>query len=228
MIDRSELLRMMTPSRDTWAEMPVRISRFIGFSPPSRLPGSLMRIDATSKVGAVCAKAAPAARVAHKNTGRIYMHSWIKDGCSATRLAEMITRRAILAAALLPAARLRAQTRVERWDVHDVNLDGPRDGNPFLDVRLSATFRNQHRAVEVDGFYDGNGAYKVRFSPDSEGEWSYTTRSNRRELDGKTGSFACTRPAASNHGPVGVRNTFHFGYADGKPYFPFGTTCYAW
>jgi len=109
-----------------------------------------------------------------------------------------------------------------------VNLDGPRDGNPFLDVRLSAAFRNEHRTVEVDGFYDGNGSYKVRFSPDVEGEWRYTTRSNRRELDGKTGSFVCTKPGAGNHGPVGVRNTFHFGYADGTAYFPFGTTCYAW
>ena len=25
-----------------------------------------------------------------------------------------------------------------------------------------------------------------------------------------------------------VRNTFHFAYADGTPYFPIGTTCYAW
>ena len=30
------------------------------------------------------------------------------------------------------------------------------------------------------------------------------------------------------HGPVRVRNTHHFAYADGTPYFPFGTTCYAW
>jgi hypothetical protein len=27
---------------------------------------------------------------------------------------------------------------------------------------------------------------------------------------------------------VYVRNTFHFAYADGTPYRPFGTTCYAW
>ena len=25
-----------------------------------------------------------------------------------------------------------------------------------------------------------------------------------------------------------MRNTYDFGYADGTPYFPFGTTCYAW
>src|SRR5437899_5762075 len=140
----------------------------------------------------------------------------------------MITRRTIMAGALMQAARLRAQSRVERWGLYDVNLGGPSEGNPYMDVRMSAVFRNEHRTVEVDGFYDGNGSYKVRFSPDAEGEWSYTSKSNRRELDGKTGSFVCTKPAAGNHGPVGVRNTHHFGYADGTPYFPFGTTCYAW
>ena len=82
--------------------------------------------------------------------------------------------------------------------------------------------------MQVDGFYDGDGVYKVRFSPDAEGEWTYVTRSNRRELDGKTGAFACVAPSATNHGPVSVRNTCDFGYADGTPYFPFGTTCYAW
>ena len=35
-------------------------------------------------------------------------------------------------------------------------------------------------------------------------------------------------PSAGNHGPVRVRTTFHFAYADGTPYFPIGTTCYAW
>ena len=30
-----------------------------------------------------------------------------------------------------------------------------------------------------------------------------------------------------SHGPVRVYNTFHFAYADGTPYYPFGTTCYA-
>ena len=39
---------------------------------------------------------------------------------------------------------------------------------------------------------------------------------------------AASRRRPKNHGPVSVRNTYDFGYADGTPYFPFGTTCYAW
>ena len=57
---------------------------------------------------------------------------------------------------------------------------------------------------------------------------SYETRSNRPELDGKTGSFTVGPPSADNHGPVQVFQTFYLRYADGSPYHQFGTTCYAW
>jgi len=141
----------------------------------------------------------------------------------------MITRRTALSAMAAPLlAAQPGEDRVERWGVFDVKLNGPRDGNPFVDVRVSAEFRHEHRALVVDGFYDGDGTYRIRFSPDMDGEWRYTTRSNRRELDGRTGTVSCTAPAAPNHGPVVVRNTYHFGYADGTRYLPFGTTCYAW
>jgi hypothetical protein len=82
--------------------------------------------------------------------------------------------------------------------------------------------------MEPEGFYDGNGVYKIRFSPDTQGNWTYVTQSNRKELNGITGSLTCVKPQKGNHGPVSVRNTFHFEYADGTPHYSFGTTCYAW
>lgn len=75
---------------------------------------------------------------------------------------------------------------------------------------------------------DGEGVYKVRFMPDALGEWTYTTDSSTPSLKGKTGTFETVSPRAENHGPVRVRNVYHFGYLDGTPNFPFGTTCYAW
>ncbi len=123
---------------------------------------------------------------------------------------------------------LAAAQGVERWGVYEVTLRGPSTGNPFLEVRVGAHFRYGHRVVDVDGFYDGDGAYRIRFMPDETGEWSYTTTSNIAALDGKTGSFTAVAPAAGNHGPVRVRYTTHFGYEDGTPYIPIGTTCYAW
>jgi len=117
---------------------------------------------------------------------------------------------------------------VARWDVFELTLQGPSTGNPFTEVELGATFTQGHRAVEVDGFYDGAGTYKIRFMPDSEGEWSYATHSGVAALSGQKGKLVCGPAATAAHGPVGVRNTHHFAYADGTPYFPFGTTCYAW
>ena len=117
---------------------------------------------------------------------------------------------------------------VERWDIFELSLTGPAEGNPFVDVSLTATFSHQHRAIEVDGFYDGGTGYKVRFMPDTVGEWRYLTHSNVQELDGLSGTFACTPAQEGNHGPVRVHKTFHFVHDDGTPHFSFGTTCYAW
>ncbi|HZQ44604.1 MAG TPA: DUF5060 domain-containing protein [Acidobacteriaceae bacterium] len=118
--------------------------------------------------------------------------------------------------------------KVERWDVFELVLDGPKEGNPFLDTWLKATFRIGARDMAVDGFYDGEGVYRVRFMPDALGEWTYITDSSAPSLKGKTGAFETVAPRAGNHGPIRVRDVYHFGYSDGSPYFPFGTTCYAW
>jgi len=64
--------------------------------------------------------------------------------------------------------------------------------------------------------------------PDEIGPWIWTATSNVSALDGKSGSFDCVAPEAGNHGLISVRDGFHFGYADGRPYVECGTTCYAW
>ena len=117
---------------------------------------------------------------------------------------------------------------VEQWDIFEAALRGPAGGNPFLDVELLARFTRDDESIEVRGFYDGDGTYRIRFMPPTQGTWRYETRSNKSELSGKTGSFICVAPSPQNHGPVRVAHTFHFAYADGSPYRQIGTTCYAW
>ena len=134
-------------------------------------------------------------------------------------------------ASAAPASAAPAQAMhppVPQWEVFELSLQGPSSGNPFTDVELGATFTLGHRTVSVNGFYDGAGTYKIRFMPDTQGEWSYTTASGAPQLHGKTGNFTCVAALPGAHGPVGVRNMQHFAYADGTPFFPFGTTCYAW
>lgn len=120
------------------------------------------------------------------------------------------------------------QAGVEKWKTFEVSLSGPADGNPFKDIKLSATFVKDNDTVTIPGFYDGGGIYRIRFMPRTEGKWMYVTTSNNKKLDRKKGSFVCTAALKGNHGPVAVKDTFWFAYADGTPHHSFGTTCYAW
>jgi len=119
-------------------------------------------------------------------------------------------------------------THVEQWGIFELALRGSAEGNPYRDVEFTAQFAYKHRMIEVDGFYDGDGIYRIRFMPDIQGSWRYRTQSNHGSLNGIEGTFTCLPPKSDNHGPVRVSHTYHFAYADGTPYKPVGTTCYAW
>jgi len=142
------------------------------------------------------------------------------------------TLRGTLLAGLLllsgAAPQARAADTVELWGMYEVVLRGPAGGNPFLEVHLAGRFAQGYDSIEVPGFYDGEGVYRIRFMPRKPGSWTYETRSNVPELNGKTGAFSVGKPSSANHGPVHVTNLFHFAYADGTPYRQVGTTCYVW
>ncbi len=123
---------------------------------------------------------------------------------------------------------MRAGQTVEQWGVFELALNGPTNGNPFVDVKFSVRFWQRQYETEANGFYDDGGVYRARFMPEKQGEWHYQTVSSTPELNGQTGAFIVTQPSAQNHGPVRVANTYHFAYADGTPYKELGTTCYVW
>ncbi len=116
---------------------------------------------------------------------------------------------------------------VEQWDVFEIELKGPSNGNPFVDVELSAQFECDGRTIDVPGFYDGDGVYRIRFMPDLASTWKYRTVSNAASLNNQTGALQCTPAIGRNRGPVSVAHRYHFAYADGTPYRQIGTTCYA-
>ena len=134
----------------------------------------------------------------------------------------------IIILSLLAFSFLSFSQQVEKWKVFELTVNGPSSGNPFVDNYISAVFATTGFSDTIAGFYDGNGKYKIRFAPAMEGKWSYQTISNVKSLSGKKGAFVCTPPSKENHGPVMVKDTFYFAYADGKPHYSFGTTCYAW
>lgn len=118
---------------------------------------------------------------------------------------------------------------VERWGRFEISHAAHTQGNPFLDVTFSATFTHESgSSITVEGFYDGDSLYRLRFMPEQVGTWRYETRSNLAELDRLSGELVCVEASAGNHGPVRVANTHHFAYADGTRHLSIGTTCYAW
>jgi Domain of unknown function (DUF5060)/Domain of unknown function (DUF5605)/Protein of unknown function (DUF4038) len=114
-----------------------------------------------------------------------------------------------------------------QWGLLEVALRGPSDGNPFVDVELSAEFRCESSSWTVGGFYDGNGVYRLRALAEEEGVWQFVTTSTAPALDGVRGEFTVGPATPDAHGPVRV-DGFHFRYADGTRYRPWGTTAYAW
>jgi hypothetical protein len=118
--------------------------------------------------------------------------------------------------------------QIERWGVFEFSSEGITTGNPYVDVHFKAELKHGTDTVTVPGFYDGNGIYRIRFSPDRLGKWSYVTKSNCTELNGQRGSFDCTEPTRRNHGPLRIVNTYYLEYADGTPFYSIGTTAYQW
>ncbi len=122
-----------------------------------------------------------------------------------------------------------AAEKVERWGRFEVALKQEKTcENPFAEVWLKCRFDYNGETTTVNGFYDGGKTWRVRFMPAREGKWTYETESNDPALGGKSGAFQCVSPSKGNHGPIVIRNTYHFAYADGTPYYPVGTTLYNW
>ncbi len=79
-----------------------------------------------------------------------------------------------------------------KWHTVSLSFEGPQTSesdpdNPFLNYRLDVEFVHDKSSYTIRGFYaaDGNAAessatsgsiWKARFTPDQEGEWSYTAR----------------------------------------------------
>jgi hypothetical protein len=120
-----------------------------------------------------------------------------------------------------------AQNEVPQWERFEKSLSFHTDKNPFTDVELTATFIHEGsgETVKVDGFYDGDDTYRLRFMPTKKGKWTFTTRSSEKEMNMQEGSLLCTD--AVTKGMVQASGQ-SFVYPDGTLYHPVGTTSYAW
>jgi hypothetical protein len=104
--------------------------------------------------------------------------------------------------------------------------------NPFdaREVKLQGVFTGPNgQAMNVPGFWDGKEAWRIRFTPSAEGEWSY--RVNVSDANGESlpseGRFSVT--SSSLHGWVIPGNAYDPSYSsrylvqhDGTPFYGVG------
>ena len=104
---------------------------------------------------------------------------------------------------------------------------------PCAQVELSAAFKGPGgESFQVNGFWDGGDAWKVRFAPTAPGAWSYVTACNNADagLAGRQGTF--TALPASGDNPLRKHGGFlrvsadrrYLTYSDGTPFFWLGDT----
>lgn len=86
------------------------------------------------------------------------------------------------------------------------------------------TFTYNGHEWQIGGFQISETEYAIRFMPMEEGAWQYKIVCGGVEHAGK---LVCVANTGSNHGPV-LSDGMGFRYADGKKFYPMGTTCYAW
>lgn len=109
-------------------------------------------------------------------------------------------------------------------------------GNPLYQVqKFEVHFTSPSgRTRVVDGFWDGGTDWKVRFSPDETGSWtfrSFCSDTLNSGLHQVGGTFACTanteRHDIYQKGAImRPRGSYHLAHSDGTPFFY--TACTAW
>ena len=103
----------------------------------------------------------------------------------------------------VPATKENAPVEVARWSMHEFVAKGRAQvANPFRDAALVGEFVSPSSKTNViDGFHDGDETWKLRFSPNEEGEWSYLLRGEGVEIL-QRGKLRCTAPRGS--GPIRI------------------------
>jgi hypothetical protein len=100
--------------------------------------------------------------------------------------------------------------------------------NPLQEATLTVSFTSPDgETSQVYGFWDGGKVWRVRFSPDQLGHWTFKTTCSdeaNRGLHGQEGEFVCSAALGESrfhrHGLVRVaRDRRHFEHADGTPFF---------
>jgi hypothetical protein len=100
--------------------------------------------------------------------------------------------------------------------------------NPFRDASCMAEFASPAGTrIRVEGFYDGEDRWKVRFVPREHGSWTWTAllAGGAKPVE-SSGTFVCRDTQGHGFLRISKRNPFRYEYEDGTPFYPIGIqTC---
>ena len=120
-------------------------------------------------------------------------------------------RLAVIVLAWLATAACTDVSTVPRWGQFETAFASTAStDNPFQDQSLLVTFTSpSKRAVTVRGFWDGGRIWRVRFSPDEPGVWTFLTHAvpdDDSGLQGRTGRFTVADRDPDDEGTVFERH----------------------
>lgn len=100
--------------------------------------------------------------------------------------------------------------------------------NPFVELDAEAElYRPDGSVWSIPLFWDGGQTWKLRISPDIEGEWSYKISSTDNGLKGKSGKFNCTKSTGRGSVRPMKDYPYHFQYQNGEKMWFMGDTQWA-
>ncbi|MDX9754325.1 MAG: DUF4038 domain-containing protein [bacterium] len=116
-----------------------------------------------------------------------------------------------------------------QWQIFETGFQSTaKYTNPVQEVRLEVVFTSPAGKIRtLCGFWDGGNEWKIRFSPDETGKWTYTTQCSNPEDEGlhnQSGSFVCKAYNGDlplyQHGELQLaQNRRYIEHRDGTPFF---------
>jgi hypothetical protein len=136
---------------------------------------------------------------------------------------------ALLCVLLTAAASQGAALSVPKWHRFEQSFESSTEyANPVQLASLTAVFTAPSGAThKVYGFWDGGKTWRVRFSPNQTGQWTWRTTcsdANNAGLHNQSGTFECAASTGESrfaqHGPIRVSSDERsFVHDDGTPFF---------
>ena len=131
---------------------------------------------------------------------------------------------------------LKGQSRGLQWEPLDIELTSTTN-HAWWEFPVTATFKHisSGRELDVDGFYDGQDHYVIRFAAPLPGSWTYATASSDDGLNKHVGTIDVAQPEPAEivanpnlHGQLKISPQGRsFQHADGTPFLLLADTNWA-